>query len=281
MNRSPRISIIGSGIRVNRWKDFYKNLSNNKLDFEIIFTGNVKPNFQLPVNFRFYYSETKPAQCVEISARHARGDLLTISSDDVIFSENYLDNLYDHYTKNCSDKDFVSGLFQGGGYFYSDEDYQFWPGVKGSPSMPMNLTLKRDLWQNLGGVDKNFIGLFYDLDIALRLMENGGKNFICKRCQSEEVFLNEGFYRRLSNFLKRKFTDFNPSASLFSEIGSQYDRPTLEKFWVKEKEKKTHSEEFYAIDNNKILLKKRAYPVESFENNFLTEFSQGPKNRWV
>ena len=283
MKPIPKISIIGSGIRVNLWKSFYKNLSeNNDLDFEIIFTGHVTPNFELPKNFIFNYSETKPAQCVEISARSASGDLVMISSDDVIFNDHFLDNIYKHYIENCSAKDAVSASFQRRGYEYATEDYQFWPGIDNSPMMPMNAVFKRTLWHDLGGIDINFIGLFYDLDLTLRLLENGGKTFFCKESKTEEIFPEDQDFlaqlrRKISTFLGKK----EKPSSLYEEIGRGYDKPTLERFWLKSLNDIKESDDYYAINGDKAHMKKRLYAVESFTNESIVKYSQGPKGRWV
>jgi len=103
MSTSPKISIIGSSIRDDRWNDFYENLNQrNDIEFEIVFCGNSNLTSELPSNFNYIYSQTKPAQCVEISARYAKGELLMVSSDDLLFGDHFLDNLYEHYQENCS-----------------------------------------------------------------------------------------------------------------------------------------------------------------------------------
>lgn len=280
MTKLPKISIIGSSIRDHLWEKFYVNLdSQNEIDFEIVFSGSSKSKLDLPSNFKYIFSETKPAQCVEISARNATGDLLMISSDDLLFSENSLDQLYDLYQKKCEDYDFVSTRFRRKGYEYLPDDFKFWSSAENSPLMPMNLTFKKDIWHKLGGIDKNFIGLFYDLDLALRLMQRGGKNFLCKKAISEEIFypvtLNSKIRKKLLSLLGNK-----ASASLFTEIGTNMDKPMLNSFWLKKIKDLDSSEEYYSLFEDKVHVKRRIRDVESFSDTKLIEISQGPKARW-
>lgn len=280
MSTSPKISIIGSSIRDDRWNDFYENLNQrNDIEFEIVFCGNSNLTSELPSNFNYIYSQTKPAQCVEISARYAKGELLMVSSDDLLFGDHFLDNLYEHYQENCSNNDFVSANFKRKGYEYTSEDFKFWRFADNSPLMPMNLTLKKEIWHEIGGVDKNFMGLFYDLDLALRLMERGGLNFKCEKAISEEIFskdsLRTKIEKKILSFLGKK-----RAISLYEEIGIKMDKPMLNSFWVKDLQQLNESEEFYSIFEDKVHVKNRLLGVESFSDKDLREVSQGPKGRW-
>jgi len=280
MNKRPKISIIGSSIRDHLWEKFFVDLnSQNEIDFEIVFTGSSKSKVDLPSNFKYIFSETKPAQCVEISARNATGDLLMVSSDDLRFNENFLDHLYDFYKEKCKENDFVSSRFRRKGYEYLPEDFKFWGSAENSPLMPMNLTFKKEIWHKLGGIDKNFIGLFYDLDLALRLMQRGGKNFLCEKAISEEIFhrvnLTLKIRRKLLSFFRKK-----EAASLFTEIGDNIDRPMLNSLWVKKFSELDNGEKYYSLYEDKVHVKNRIREVESFSNIKLKEISQGPKARW-
>ena len=157
---NPIISVIASGIKVELWKGLYESLAKNNVEFEIIITGHVRPNFKLPSNFKFIFSKTKPSQCAEISARNASGEYTMLIGDDIYFSPYYLDRMLEFYKQNCTFKDCASGCFTRGDLEYTKEDYKFWPGVDGSPRMPICQFLKTDLWRSLGGADKNFIGVF-------------------------------------------------------------------------------------------------------------------------
>lgn len=69
MANNVAISLFGPSIRPELWMRLYRSLSSNAVPFEIIFVGNRLPDFSLPNNIHFIYSEVKPAQCAEI-ARH-------------------------------------------------------------------------------------------------------------------------------------------------------------------------------------------------------------------
>ena len=56
--------------------------------FEVVFVGPNPPVEGMPDNFRFIQSNAKPAQCLEIAARNARGKYLIPGWDDMDFSDN-------------------------------------------------------------------------------------------------------------------------------------------------------------------------------------------------
>tara|TARA_B100001146_G_scaffold223705_1_gene239079 strand:+ start:53 stop:913 length:861 start_codon:yes stop_codon:yes gene_type:complete len=285
MTNVPKISVVCSGIRVKSWKRFYENLSESKIEFELIIPGNVKPDFKLPSNFHFINTNVKPAQCVEIGVRKAKSDLIMILADDIKCSDNFLDTMYESYMLNCAKTDVISCLFMKFGKLWPSELYKFWPGVYGSPVLAMGMMMNKELWTKLGGLDKRFIAIYWDIDIFLRLLENGGKHYICKSAVVEEVF---PFYDRIflqypsySKLIKKLFFNRNLHPSLWRIYGKNIDRPTLENLWVKDIDNENYKiDKYYAKNNNLIHCKERLDQVHSFTNKNILQFSQGPKGKW-
>lgn len=277
----PKISVICSGIRSNSWKRSFRSLSKSKLPFEFVVAGHIKPHQKFPENFRHIYTTVKPAQCVEIAARHARGELIMITADDYIFSDKFLDKYFDFYKKNCSPNDIASSLFKRNGKFFKMEDYQFWSGIDESPLLPQSAMMKRELWYTTGGIDKKFIAVVGDIDLTLRIIQNGGKVKFCKDVFVEEI-MHDTLTNRLFKKLKKIFISEknNPSQSLFPEYGQKFDMPTMEKLWLQNK-KQTNKKDYLALKGDLVLLKKRKSKPERFLDKDLLIFSQGPKGKWT
>jgi len=284
--KTPVISVIASGINVKFWKQLHESLSKNEIDFEIIITGHIKPRFKLPPNFKHIYSETKPAQCAEISARNASGEFVMQIGDDVLFSPNHLDILLEFYNENCTDKDCISGIFKRNGSAFSIEDYKFWPGVKDSPVLPVCILLKTSLWRSLGGCDRRFIGVFWNIDLVLRLLANGGKTYLCNTCSCEEIFskkkasIFEIYFNKIIVKLKYHLFGIRIGDGLYQEYGIQHDRPLLDSFWTKPTKDLFNTEEFYASKDGYTHLVKRKTAVEPFDNKDILNLSQSHKGRW-
>lgn len=284
MSIVPKISVVCTGIRVKSWKKLYENLSESEIEFELIIAGNVKPDFKLPSNFHFINTNAKPAQCVEIGVRKAKSDLIMISADDLKCSDNFLDTMYESYMLNCAKTDVISCLFMKFGKLWPSEQYKFWPGVYGSPVLGLGIMMNKELWIELGGIDKRFIAIYWDIDIFLRLLQNGGKHFICKSAVQEEIF---PFYDRIllkyprySKVLKKLFFNKNLHPSLWRTYG-EIDRATLDSFWVKDIDNENYKiDKYYAKNNNLIHLKERLDQVQSFTNKNILQLSQGPKGKW-
>ena len=186
---------------------------------------------------------------------------------------------------NCAKTDVISCLFMKFGKLWPSEMYKFWPGVYGSPVLAMGMMMNKEVWAKLGGLDKRFIAIYWDLDIFLRLLESGGQHHICKSAIVEEVF---PFYDRMflqypsySKLIKRLFFNKNLHLSLWRVFVENIDRPTLENLWIKDIDgEKYKTDKYYAKKNNSIHLKERLDKIHSFTNENILQFSQGPKGKW-
>ena len=245
--KKPVVSVIATAYRTGNWMSTYNNIGKPSLvDLEFIFVGPNAPNYNLPKNFRFIQSAVKPTQCIEIAARNATGDFIMQISDDCLFKTKHpIDKLYKTFLRNESEKIIVSSRYLMDGVMIPLDSCRLINGDPKSPLMPLALLMKRSLYNRLGGIDKNFIAILWDLDIAMRLYSIGGKVVMSR------VLLNED----------------RGAASLGGSLCVDYYKIEMEylhSLWVK---------------NGKTLLK-RTSRFEPFNNHNLLKFSQGPRGRW-
>lgn len=241
----PKISLFGTAHRPQNWLDLYRSIGDNGIEFEIIFVGPNTPKFQLPHNFKFIQSYTKPAQCSEIASRNTTADLIMNIADDVEFrTKAPLDLLYDKYKSHGNEKLILSCKYMLSGKDRSDMAHHFFYGNNDSPVMPLCGLMSKKLYRDTGGIDRNFIAVMWDLDIAMRVLVQGGNVLL------SDVYVDE---------IKGK----SGGSNLCNEFWN-HDRKYLEDLWSKDH--KIHFD--------------RARPVEPFSDTRILEESQGPRGRW-
>jgi len=241
----PKITLFATAIRPECWMDFYGSIGTNDTPFEVIFVGPNEPHFKLPFNFKYIKSNVKPAQCAEIACRHAIGDLVMNVSDDCEFrTEHPLDNLYETYIGYNNEKLILSCRYMQNGIDRSETDHFLFCIDTASPVMPMHSLMSRKLYQEIGGIDRDFIAVFWDLDIAMRVYVFGGT-----------VILSDVY----SDEIKGKKAD----SDLCVEYGG-IDRWFLEYLWTY---------------NGKVHFN-RSKIVEPFSDYRIIEETQGPRGRW-
>jgi hypothetical protein len=300
MNKDPIISLFGPATRPELWMRMYNSLASNKVPFEVIFVGDKIPNFKLPSNCHFIYSEVKPVQCVEIGARYATGELIMNFADDFIFSEHALDNLYEEFRRINDDNIVLSSRNVLYGKDITDEQGNYWIDEPKSPFMPHCALMKREMWKKVGGVDSNFVAVFWDLDFSMRMYELGGRMVLSKNSFIEEKHPGRGFWRKrpkIINDILRMFPTIKAklakllillkirkeNPSLFMEFGIIGDRELLDQFWVIKRDSLDgiSSDSVYCIKKGRgILSKKRLAPIIPFEDKHILTVSQGPKGKW-
>lgn len=243
--KKPDISIVASAHRPQNWMKLHKSIGSNQVDFELVFVGPTPADYQLPENFRFIRSLVKPTQCLEIAFRNARADLVMNIADDCEFATTSpLDELYKLYQASNSDKAIISSRMMTNGQDQSDFAHRFFTSDKNSPLMPLSGLMSRETYFDLGGIDRNFIAIMWDLDLAMRVYASGGKVVL------SDVYLNEN-------------RAANTKASLCGEFW-QHDRGLLESLWTV---------------NGKVCLSRKR-PVEPFSDINILDVSQGPRGRW-
>jgi len=242
----PKIVIVASAHRPQNWMNLYKSIGDNQVDFELIFVGPNPPDYQLPKNFRFIRSLVKPTQCLEIAFRNATAELVMNMADDCIFKiSRPLDRLYEMYKSYNNDKIILSCRYMVNGQEQPSSGMHFFAEDINSPMVPLSGLMSRNLFNSIGGIDRNFIGVMWDLDIAMRVHALGGDVVL------SDVFLDED---------KGKST---VGSALCGDFW-KHDRGLLENLWVKD---------------GKVNFS-RAKPVESFNDLNILRASQGPRGRW-
>jgi len=242
----PKIGIVASAHRPQNWMNLYKSIGDNQIDFEMVFVGPNPPGYKLPKNFRFIKSLVKPTQCLEIAFRNTLAELVMNIADDCVFTiPRPLDRLYETYKSYNNYKIILSCRYMMDGQEQPISCSHFFADDPSSPIVPLSGLISRNLFNHLGGVDRNFIGIMWDLDIAMRVHALGGDVIL------SDVFLDED---------KGKST----AGSALCEEFWKHDRVLLEDLWT---------------INGKVVLS-RARPVESFSDFNIIKASQGPRGRW-
>lgn len=167
----PVISIIGSAARPENWMRFYESIGQNKVDFEVLFVGPNPPIVDMPDNFRYIKSNVKVSQCVEIAARGAEGELLLVAADDMLFTGAApLDRLLSIYRQQDDDMSLVSLAVPGPEG--ADRFYQF---DMSSPLVALSPLMSADLWRRIGGIERRFVAVSWDIDLTFRVCLLGGR----------------------------------------------------------------------------------------------------------
>ncbi|MBN2312937.1 MAG: hypothetical protein JXM79_03340 [Sedimentisphaerales bacterium] len=263
MDNKVTISIIGQCIHTEHWMGLYESLASNEVPFEIIFVGHKVPEFTLPDNFHFIYSEVKPAQCTEIASRYAVGEFIMNTGDDYIFSEHALDKMVELHRSYDCDKIMITARYILDGKDWTGEADYFWWGIPQSPRLGMGGLIKKSTWDQIGGVDRRFTALCWDIDIIMRLYEIGGAVALCQDASMEEIVTQ----RRL-----------------YAEFGTSVDRPLLDWLWVRHTPPPEGTDFTLGIHckhkEKGVISRTRLSPFIPFEDRHLLTRSQGPKGRW-
>ncbi len=259
----PKISLCASAIRVAFWKQFYDSCTGNKIPFEVIFVGSVKPNWELPENFKYIYSPVKPSQCYEIAFREAKGELIAWTTDDSTYNKhhnNNLDIVYEFYKKFADEKVVIAMR-----PIEDDRDvykhHHLFGGWYHTPYMAPFGVVNRELLMKLGGYDKQFICGQAENDVVMRFIEIGGRVELCMEgyVAVHHVAVHRG--------ARGQFRKWYPQ-----------DRRRLEDCWV--------AQGYGAMGpaRSKVyeptILKERKFPVDRFDEATLRTESQGPRGDW-
>jgi len=242
---NPVFSVCFSAIRSNLYKSFYDSLSavhGTCPPFEVIFVGDQPPTEPMPDNFKYIYSKVKPAQCTEIAVRHAVGDYILPFSDDETFSHNFLNRLHNYVIRLDTSKVFITFRYSYQGKI-NDEQLVFDPDILTSTVLGVAGCFRRDIWNELGGLDNRWIACYSDMDMQMRFFEYGMTPFIAPDCIIGEL------------------PQVNPkgNAKLYYRCGNS-GRELWKKLWV---------------DENGMPSKKRLLPVQPFNDNDILTKTQG------
>lgn len=252
---NPDITIYATAYRPENWMEVYGSVGENDVSWDMIFVGPNPPVREMPTNFRFIQTPVKPAQCVEIAARAATGELILNLTDDVLFRTAHpLDKLFQEYRDRNSEKTMISTRFLQDGVDCSVGPLacnHFWVDDQTSPPLGICCLMSRKYYMKLGGVDCKFIAVSWDNDIQMRVQADGGELLV-----SKDVYIDE--IKRLD---KRSGV---PNAAIYCP----HDRQgLLDVMWT--------------IPGTRTCTFERSLPFEPFSDERILEESQGPKGHWV
>ena len=258
------ISVIIPSVRDYRWKDIVKEFSVTKADYEIIVVGPCPPQ-DLGANFRVIQTNVKAAQCVEIGVRQSKGEYLFFSSDDVIEDPNMLDVFLSYilqyrasartWVVHKDDLVILTPTVKQLGRFMQFGDELFPctrnPDIE-TPLIPGTIFISRKDWDRIGGVDRNFVSVYWNADVAMRCWAMGGKVITFPNVFSDEIIPNIS-----------EIGSANSGASFYQ------DWPYLLRLWT----------DGSAGSVTGILRKTRSRPFEPFIDEGIMETDQGTPDR--
>jgi len=198
-----KVAIVAPAIKTFFWKEFYDNLTKNDCKFEIIFVGHQTPNFTLPDNFHFIYSDKSPTHCASIAYSKAyETDCHYIQNvaDDCLYQNNHFDKLIAAYEEQRRhDGDFLvcgpqsyNGNVKNVMALFPDIDHRDVQSRKNAciraggtekhlgcrsegPLLPTGNFSTIETSKKIGDIDLNFKALYWDCDLVMKLHSMNGK----------------------------------------------------------------------------------------------------------
>lgn len=241
------VSIIATAHRPKNWEVVYKSIVTD-LKFEVIFVGpkELPKNIDLPGNFRFIKSKVKPTQCVEIAIKEARGRFILLIADDLVFETKFaLEELVSTWKTLNNVYSITSCKYKLHGVPQSETDLRFFAGDLTTPLLPIAALMLRSSVIEVGLIDSGFTGVFYDIDLVMRLYEKGGKLLVSEAYVDEKVGLRRG-------------------STLCGDYWES-DRKYLNSLWT--------------IDGN--VIENRIKSVAGFKEDEIKSKTQGPRGHWA
>ena len=248
-----QFSMVANAIRPRLWKRFCDSLSLNKASYEVIFVGPNAPVDNMPKNFTWIKSDVKPSQRMEIAVREAKGEIISLTSDDINYNHadlncpRILDIIWESYLRHGKDPKI---MFQPDTYEeYNDKvmrggnNHRFIFGNKDTPLMRTNGFTHREFYMSLGGYDRNFIAGQADCDVVLRAYQQGAK---CLFDSNAQLYIHH----------KEAHVECTSQGKGWDER----DRKYLEGCWV---------------GSNGILSSSRKMAFEPFDDNNILTVNQG------
>jgi len=264
----PLISICVTSIRNDDWRILYDsfNAKHKDVSSEMIVVSPLEATDDIPFNVKYVKTENiKPAQCLEISVRESQGDFIMTVADDCII-ENSLDDFYLEYNE-ALEREGHSKLLVLPRFKYGGKAHKA-PYNRKAGDCPTTSTLgaliPRSVIEELGGFDRRFLGVYWDIDFCMRYYQIGGKIL----------------YSRSRDIIVREDPSKNDRSRLCRKL-RRPDRETVDSFWVRdiEDDEDVPSDTCYCHyttgGDGRVLSKYRIKEFESYENDNIKLFSQG------
>jgi hypothetical protein len=198
--------------RVDFWAGLFDNLVS-AVDFEIVLVG---PNCfsPLPKHVRHIQSSDTVAKCFHIGAMSCDSKYIMNMADDCrLVGDFSLDRL----VNNIEQKDQISMVSPFYKQIKSLANHTFLSNKPVDPSwnplMPVCGLMHKDVYVQMGGIDRRFTNLYWDLDLAMRIYEHGGDVFV-----DESVVVNDIV---ATNLARRSKADFDLVISLWAHLEQQ------------------------------------------------------------
>tara|TARA_Y100000310_G_C20681979_1_gene816511 strand:- start:1217 stop:2017 length:801 start_codon:yes stop_codon:yes gene_type:complete len=265
------LSICCISIKPQVWNDLVDNIHSPQLDYEIIFVGPEKL-VKMPPNSRHIKTNVKVSQCNEIAIRNAQGEHITWLGDDGRFVTEDLNCLFLEYLELCQQENHNrvvcisnkrDGRRRADGKFSRAK-------ASTAPIATLEASIcSRELFDETGLVDKNYLATIWESDLAMRLHTIGVQ------------------FHRSTKVLLREITI--PGIRRLHKTSNYHDIPILLNQWTRKYipgEVVPSADTWgWMKDSDYVLSRKRLIPFEPFEDDNLLEYSQGVKEfrqlKWV
>jgi len=242
---SPTVSLICSTGRPENWQGLYESIGQNEVSWELVMVGPTAPDWDLPDNIKYIQSNVKPAQCYEIAARNASGELLLNAQDDNFFTtERPLDKAVDLLRAHSNERVIVSMNMEAPPGWN-----KFYPDVDDAPIMPLCGLFPAKLWREIGGIDRRFIAVCWVEDFTMSTLALGGEIILSDVYVDVDVTIPDVP---------------NSSGTILYDGQRDHDRALLDRLW--------------SID--KQILSERTMVLEPFKDEAILTRSQHPQGRW-
>lgn len=289
----PQVSLIASSVRPQLYPAIFKSLEGTSVSTEVVFAGNVSGFGEYENQWNKYIKteNIKPSQCYEIARRHATGEVVLWTADDVEYPNDVLGKAYRYWKSQNNEKLILSLQTKETGYnvptgkMFDIGIHRFYGGCPAEPYNPLMAPIgmmSREYLDKLGGIDRRYVCGQYENDIVMRAMADGGKVEIVgdATCYIDIDHLGKSIMLGESNneedFLKRPFAS-----------GYSVDRGVLERSWVKFNQLNLikilqsgrNRFEIYPTEIYDVL-KKRNDQFEPYEDTDILTKSQSNTGRW-
>jgi hypothetical protein len=162
------ISVIVPSIKPELWDQVIKNCTSKSVSVEIIFVGPKNCDYELPEGVKYIKTDFKVTQCLQIALVNSTGYYILQTADDQLFtgSEDPLGDLVKYANKH-QDK-FLSIPNAYNGVRLNPDETNLVPNNP-ETSVPFILILPKNIIENVGGYNANYIGSYADVDLYLRI----------------------------------------------------------------------------------------------------------------
>lgn len=220
--KDVKISFIAPSHRTHLWNTFFDSIITN-LDFEVIFvTDKIPQTNEIPKapNFKWIYSEVKPAQCFEIAYRQSIGEFIIWTSDDFIYAPYALDNVYNMYRSFYDHKVIISFDVYEDGVEQTIRCHKLpWDD---NIQLSTTALINKQAIEEVGGYgDINFVCGHTECDLIMRIIANGGRSYVCPIAMAYEPHL--AFHKEEQNFA----TTWQQELDYFKSLWSINGKTTL------------------------------------------------------